>query len=73
MGKNVERLFSGLFECGECGIHYRVTDADEAALFCSECGADLEPLENEADEEDAEVEADDSTDEEGPELKVQHR
>ncbi len=46
MNLSVERLFSGLFECGECGIRYRASDASEADLFCSECGADLEPVTN---------------------------
>jgi transcription initiation factor IIE alpha subunit len=46
MDLDIERLFSGLFQCGECGVRYKVVDASEADLFCTECGEDLEPAED---------------------------
>jgi len=59
MSVAVERLYSGIFECPDCGIEYEADRATEDDLFCEECGSDI--VETEPDSSPAEdAETDDA-------------
>jgi transcription initiation factor IIE alpha subunit len=54
MISGVRRLYTGVFECDECGTRYKAIDATSEDLFCGECGNDLQQCEEKADlDEDA--------------------
>jgi transcription initiation factor IIE alpha subunit len=60
MDTTVSRLFSGIFECPDCEVEFKVDRATEDDLFCEQCGGDLESSEA----SDVEVEDDEDGDEE---------
>jgi hypothetical protein len=54
----MERLWSGTFECPDCGIEYEADADPESELICEECDRPLVPVDEEDNEEDQADEAD---------------
>jgi len=46
MSGNIERVYSGLFQCRDCGGRYQVEDAAEDQLFCLDCSGELAPIDD---------------------------
>jgi hypothetical protein len=53
----MERLWSGTFECPDCGIEYEADADPESELICEECDQPLIPVDDDADDESNEEEA----------------
>jgi hypothetical protein len=41
----IQRLYSGIYECGECAARYQIIEVPGAELTC-DCGGDLEELDS---------------------------